>query len=1539
MTRSTPRPLPRVLALMMLLFAVEAAAAPPRAPAEPAAGLPADIPEALRPWVPWVLQPLSDRACPYVHASTSERRCAWPSQLELELTDERGTFAQRWQLYAKGVVPLPGDARRWPQDVEVDGQPAVVVLSGGRPAVELTPGAHRIAGAFLWDSMPEKLGVPAETGLLSLKLRGKPESFPRRDNDGTLWLQKKVEAASEQNLLDVVVHRKVTDAIPLRLTTEISLHVAGKSREELLGTALLPDFEAMEVTSELPARLEPDGRVRVQVRPGAWTIRIEARHPGDLQHIALGSNEGPWAAEEVWVFEPASELRRVEFSGLTAVDPQQTQLPDAWRSFPAFRARPGETLQLTVTQRGEADRGPDQLSLARDWWLDFDGRGFTVKDRIEGQVQGTRRLEVQGAARLGAVAVSGQPQFITARDDPARAGVELRDPNVSLTADLRVPAGGLQPQVSAVDWDHDFAAVSGTLHLPPGWKVLHATGVDQVDDTWLGRWTLLDLFMVLVIAIAIARLYGFAWGVLAVVTLALVFPEWMAPRTVWIFVLVGEALHRALPEGWLRTAVRGYRLGSLVMLAGICAVFSIQQIRQGLYPALEERGRDDFGLVLATDQLANQMAPPQTEMAPAAADFEPEQLDFDGEADSNRRGGEGRFMMKAGKKEVWDETEEEVDVQSIVQSQRASLSGAYRLRQQKKLREYDASTVVQTGPGVPRWSWRSVPLRWSGPVERSQTVSFVLVPPHVNLALAGVRVLFLIALVMAVFGVFRRRRTVPPPSRPNPAVGATVMMTLAAALLLPNSAAAQVPDTATLEQLRARLTEAPACLPDCVTSPRMRLEASQAALRLVVEIHAAAQVEAPLPGSADHWLPTTVTVDGSPATGGLVRTGDGALRIALEPGRHELVLEGPLPNRETIQLRLPVGPHRVTAKAEGWTVAGLHEDGLADEVLQLTRISKQDAAQPETLEVGTLPPFVRVERALTLGLSWEVTTRVIRATPRGSAVVLKVPLLPGESVTTADQRVEAGAVLVNMRPDEDVVEWTSVLPIAPQIVLAAATGAPWSEVWEVMVGPVWHVESGGIPPIRRGAEGLQVWMPWPGEQVVLDISRPAGVPGETLTLDFARLTLRPGMRAVDAELTIELRSSRGGHHTVALPAEAQLQKVLINGSQQPIGQEGQQVRLPIAPGVQRVQLEWREAATLGQRYTTPMVDLGAAAVNAEVHVEFPASRWILLLGGPRLGPAVLFWSYIVVLFMAAAVLGRLAISPLRAHQWFLLGLGLSTIPVPEAMLVIGWFLLLGWRRRQVELAPGWFALRQLTIAAWTLAACSALIAAVHAGLLGQPDMQIEGNGSYAGSLRWYQDRIEYVDGVGGLMPRPWVLSVSLWWYRGLMLAWALWLAWSMIRWLPWGWQSAAQGGLWRPLWRPSPKTPPPSRQSGPIVGRTSPQPAATPRANQSGVSEAIFMSQSMDTGGMVQEDTPRPRTPKFRTTDTMEAPPPPLDAELDAPRGPTIARHNASGPQPVRPVAEAIAPPASNRPRPPPLPTRPPLPVIKLDDDDNTPPP
>jgi hypothetical protein len=79
-------------------------------------------------------------------------------------------------------------------------------------------------------------------------------------------------------------------------------------------------------------------------------------------------------------------------------------------------------------------------------------------------------------------------------------------------------------------------------------------------------------------------------------------------------------------------------------------------------------------------------------------------------------------------------------------------------------------------------------------------------------------------------------------------------------------------------------------------------------------------------------------------------------------------------------------------------------------------------------------------------------------------------------------------------------------------------------------------------------------------------------------------------------------------------------------------------------------------------------------------------------------------------------------------------------------------------------------------------------------------MQVAGNGSSSELLRWYLDRSE------GLLPQPWVLSVPLLVYRGVMLAWALWLAVALTRWTRWGWACFSDGEFWRGR-RPPPGPP------------------------------------------------------------------------------------------------------------------------------------
>jgi hypothetical protein len=177
---------------------------------------------------------------------------------------------------------------------------------------------------------------------------------------------------------------------------------------------------------------------------------------------------------------------------------------------------------------------------------------------------------------------------------------------------------------------------------------------------------------------------------------------------------------------------------------------------------------------------------------------------------------------------------------------------------------------------------------------------------------------------------------------------------------------------------------------------------------------------------------------------------------------------------------------------------------------------------------------------------------------------------------------------------------------------------------------------------------------------------------------------------------------------------------------------------------------------------------------------------------------VLFWGYLIIVVLAALALGRLPLSPLKTHEWVLLGLGLTQVEVALVLFVVGWLFALAYRERHRPTDGLWFNLTQVMLVMLTLVALSCLAQAVHQGLVVQPDMQVEGMDSSNGMLRWYTDH------TSGAIPGVQVWSLPLWIYKGLMLLWSLWLASSLLRWLRWGFRAFRSGGTFQ-----LPKTPPP----------------------------------------------------------------------------------------------------------------------------------
>ncbi|MBV8281221.1 MAG: hypothetical protein JO347_04055, partial [Candidatus Eremiobacteraeota bacterium] len=548
-----------------------------------------EVPPSLRPWVPWVLQDHETIACPAAYNDPDRHECVWPARLTLALGAQGGHFSFDVEVFAPDtLVVLPGQAEAWPHSVRANGRVLTMTESGGRPAVRLPPGHFVIEGAFEWREMPQGIALPPNTGLVDARRDGQPLGWP--DSGGQLWLRPRPEAAAptEPETLTVRVFRRIDDDIPLLVTTRIELIASGRPREVRVPAALLPGFVVLGVSSPLPARLQPDGALRVQLRAGTWNLDVQGR-----SHSPVGALAAP-GGEEVWSFAARNDLRIVDLQpagGTVSVDPRQAGVPSDWDDLPAFHMPGGASLKLAERRRGDPEPEADKLSLDRTLWLDFDGAGFTARDAIHGTISRSWRLDAVPGLAVGRVSIGGQEQFITRLPAPdAGSGVEVRQGNAQIEAESRI---GFAHALPVTGWQADFDRVSIDLRLPPGWRLLHAGGADTVAGSWIARWTLWDFFFVLLIVAASWKLHSRPAALALAGALALTWHLAGAPTWPWLLLLALSALRAALEA---RTGERArrvawwVRLGWRATLAAIAIAllpFAVGELRAALYPALE----------------------------------------------------------------------------------------------------------------------------------------------------------------------------------------------------------------------------------------------------------------------------------------------------------------------------------------------------------------------------------------------------------------------------------------------------------------------------------------------------------------------------------------------------------------------------------------------------------------------------------------------------------------------------------------------------------------------------------------------------------------------------------------------------------------------------------------------------------------------------------------------------------------------------------------------------------------------------------------
>lgn len=1315
-------------------------------------------------WEPWILENHPQQNCPWIMGKGNAKSCVWPGKLTLNANENGGNFSQTLDVYEKSVfVALPGSADHWPTGVAVDGKPASIVERNKRPHVALSAGSHKVSGNFSWNKRPRQLAVPNDIAIIDLKVDGKERVVDLRN--GQLIFSRKSEVAQVKSneSLNIEVFRLLSDGVPLRMVTHIALSVSGKPREVTFGSVMLADTALTRLESSVPARIEADGSMRAQVTPGEYYIRVFSRFTSSPAAITTKKLSKEWPELEYISFQSATAIRQAKLSGSMSIDTTQISIPGEWAEYPTYRMVEGEPLNIETEFRGDHAPAANEMNLKRDLWLDFSGDGITALDRISGEMNKDWRINAALGTSIGRATVGGEPVLIT--QDEGMEGIEVRSPTIQLEAVTRTESTS---GFSASGWNTRADEYTATLHLPPGWRVLHASGIDRVWGTWLSKWDLWDVFLVLIIISATRKLINNSAAALAGGAFIIALHE---PGTPLLIIPVLLLLIALLPvvSGKIKVLLRTVGVLFVASLALSVIAFAVSTFRVAIYPSLERAQIGSYSQNAYDSSFARATSTPIAQMQDDIVSLESEVRD--------------RAKAKLVRQEP---------------------SMAPKPRRAENLYQVAENDKVQTGPGLPTWLWNSVVFESSSPVPVSQNLSIYYSSPLFT-ALWRVLAVLLVAFYAGIVILrFARLSQFKGAETATGLTGGAALSGLGLVLLLgifstPDVMAQDYPPKYLMDQLESRLTKAPDCLPSCASLNDGQISVAGTDVTLQFSAYTDADIVLPLPGGHGSWVLESVSENGLALP---LRKSQNNVFVRLAKGHHDIVVKGKI-IADQAAFHLPLAIHNLKVSAPGWVVEGLVDGRARNGTLTMRALDKNSAKETDTLKADPAPAFFRVNRHFSFGKKWSIETTVQRIAPQQGAISVPVKLVASEKLLKDMGVVKDGEVVVQLGHRQQQVSWVSTMEPTGQLQLKANGSGHYIEQWSFTPSSLWRLSYEGIPSVipQEYANAFEpVFKPWPGEGLVVDVRKPSGVPGDTHTVESAVLTVDAGSKLQQSTLALEIRASLGTNYSVTLPEAAEVLRFSINGRAMNTP-AGNQVKIPLQPGSQSVLIEFQSLSDIGMVNSSPKILLPDGATNVTVQYTLPGDRWPLYLTGPAIGPAMLYWGVLCVIVLGALALPRLASAtklemPITVLGWLLLGIGLSTVNSYGVLIIGVMFFLLAARKQLVQpetMSRFQFNLTQFVVVFWVAIAVLCMIAAIPMGLLSNPEMKVVGNGSGSHFYNYYQDIAGEAEG----FPSVTVISVPMLAYRAVMLLWSLWLSTRLIQWAAWAWSCFTEKESWR----------------------------------------------------------------------------------------------------------------------------------------------
>lgn len=1358
------------------------------------------VPDQLSGWVEWVKEKHPEWNCA---RAGSEQICVWPGSVKYAISKQSLNFGVRVVLDRRGLVPLPFSQSFRPTNVTVtdlagSNVAAQIIRSNQTLGVKLEPGQYKITGQVSFQEIPPEIPVPQEYGWVDVEFDKNLPAFTIVRNNSSIILQQPV-LENKIDTVNLTVVRQLVDGLPLLLNTKIRLGVSGRARPMNLGRILPEKFVPIDASASLPYHLSAEGELALQLRGGEFEVNIlsAAQQPAD-EFILAAPSQSEWPKEEVWSFKADAKFRSVEVNGGNSVQPEITQLPSEWHTGASYSFTPGSTVKLKELRRGELTPPPNAISLTREFWPNLKSNGYTVLDKFSGAFYRGTRINSLAENKLGRATIDDSPILITNDKESKLLGVEIRQTNLQLEAVSKVESSS---KFSAVGWDQTVNRLKWRLNLPPLWRLIYVSG-GQAPGSWFESWSLLHIFAGIVLVVATRLLFGNIVALLLVVALPLNHQEFLAPRMLFIHLVLLFGWKRLLGNDksfWL-TLCNSLVYVTFAALGLQALAFSKLQLTQLLFPQLESGTRFITALQFLISSLESSLIAWPLMLVVIAAVLLAVRFVQKSKGIPSLIGRlllvfvlaafaliPARIAIEVAFS-VLNPVQMESSLQESDFEQYESVEKSYsrsiskpssklKMNLSGKDEEVAAQNVfswsnkaLQSGPALPTWHWKTQTILIDGPVEPSHKINLFVVGELGNRLFSGLRaILIMLALLLVGRVIFKGVKF------PTAQVAAAFLL-----FIVPRCSQAEFPNATMLKDLESQLTSKMCDSDQCATILSSQLDLGNNKFELRMQVSADGPAAVTLPGPIDALAPQEVLVDDT-ETNALRRSASNFLQLRVSSGVHRVVARGKLPLVEAFSVKFPTEPVSIGVTASDWLVEGLQPAGTAPDGLRFTLRSNSKSAS--NLDVrqkkSELANWYYVTRELLISEQPKLFYTVRRLGSVRAATHFKLPLQPNERITSGDVNVDENNVLINFDAGQEQIHFKGVIPFSTELKLSSIPTPLLSEEWRVICSPIFSCSISGIQPTAttQSGQAASVFHPYSGENLLIAVTNLDGLAGASLTIDSATHEVHWGNPLIEASLVSKVRVTQPEAVTFTIPEKATLNSVVVDNISGGYTTEKSKISVLLNPGNHTLSATYQMPSENFVQNSAPPITYSHPLNNISIKLVPPNDRWLIWTGGGSWGPSVLFWSKLLIVIGICLMLQRFSLIPVSARGAVFLGIGVTTLPFLYMTPIFVWLVTLQWPGKLSRLLqPLPRAVRVSVVILLGLLSTYYFYRIVEIGLVLAPPMLVVGNQSSIYGLRWYFDY------VNNSLPTPWFITLPLWCWRVFALAWATWLVIAMLDW-------------------------------------------------------------------------------------------------------------------------------------------------------------